>query len=654
MSSVDPVLPLTPAELQLVHRFDTDPACTREVLLAELQTMLQTAAEVELATLPIYLYAYYSLQRGTQTPIGRFANQAGGVIMSVAVEEMLHMSLACNLLYACGGTPELYRKSPNWPTNLPGHTKLGPDGKLMMLPLAPFSYDQLWSFLEIEYPETIDATPEGFDWDTIGQLYSYIRCIIASSKLGDADFRQQPATQQLQPEYYAPNNIDTVYPAAAFDRHQPPSGAHSAASVARYPNAPDSHAGHAALISIASKRDAMIAIATICDQGEGFAHRASDDPSRAELSHYAKFLRLQAQLVGYPEQDRLPRLPPPPPPAAQQWGDLSPIVFDFPTNPTTASYPTTLQPLSDFCNGLYQYMLILTESVYRVQDPGRRRFFNNALHLSMIWMLDKLIQAMRTVAIGTQAGGNRLAPTFEDYDLGPRAQAYQTLVQLANAAAQVPGVDIANVVEHITSGQLPDVSKLWAEDRFAHVPAFPAQPAGYAPPPGAHACMGLNACKGQDRFGAQGHPDPHNPARSIVNDCAGQGYCATALDHTCHVKNACKGQGGCGLYGTAEEQDNPGHNACKFMGSCATPINAERFSTNGPNAGKSVWLRAREVFFEKQWPAIAREQGLDPSKLPAPPGGELFVSGPSDAWISASNCMTACGASKMSGAGSCG
>lgn len=96
-----------------------------------------------------------------------------------------------------------------------------------------------------------------------------------------------------------------------------------------------------------------------------------------------------------------------------------------------------------------------------------------------------------------------------------------------------------------------------------------------------HACMGLNACKNHDMFGD--------------NECAGMGYCATNV-HYCHTMNNCKGQGGCGLYGTAEEQSFPGQNKCSWQGSCGTPIPSDRFSTQGPNQGKSVWILARALF----------------------------------------------------------
>jgi hypothetical protein len=192
-------------------------------------------------------------------------------------------------------------------------------------------------------------------------------------------------------------------------------------------------------------------------------------------------------------------------------------------------------------------------------------------------------------------------------------------------------------------------------------PAFPKdvgkQPQGMP----LHACMGLNSCAGSDRFGVDG------PKGGQPNACAGQGYCATANNHTCHVQNDCRWQGGCGLYGTADEMNSPGANDCKSLGSCATPINAERFSANGPNQGKSVWMRARQVF-EQGWTTTqaelvkkqkAGEIGAG-QKLPATlgqPPAEFQNLGPSYLWISDDNKkrgnMTACGASGLSGAGGC-
>jgi len=133
-----------------------------------------------------------------------------------------------------------------------------------------------------------------------------------------------------------------------------------------------------------------------------------------------------------------------------------------------------------------------------------------------------------------------------------------------------------------------------------------------------HVCMGLNACKGHDRFG--------------TNNCAGTGYCATAEYHVCHTLNNCKGQGGCGLYGTAEEQDLPGQNECAWQGSCAVPIQAERISTMGDNEGKSTWQLARKLF-EARMEKARRNVGASPMKC-----------GPTEAWLDAqANGFASCG-----------
>lgn len=677
-SAVDPVRPLTEAERRLVEHIDR--AWTRERALHELKLHLQVAIEVELATIPIYLYAYYSIDRTPKgfpdSAISRFADQAGATIMSVAVEEMLHMSLSSNVLYALGRQPQLYLHSPSpYPTNLPGHARLGPDAKPLSLPLAKLSLAQMWHFLEIEYPAASDAPPEEGNWQTIGQIYSFVRCIISSRHVHDEDFRQGERTRQIQPTNYSPNSIDTVFPQRAFNNKCPVAAPvqGSAAHVAGFSSRDDSHAGPVQLMTIDSRKAALQAIQTIDAQGEGFGPSKFDDSSGHELSHYFKFLALQSQLQGYdPGDEHLPPRPKPPAPAARQYSadELRAVVFDFPDNPVAAAYPAGRREVANLVSGLYQYMLIMTESIF-LQEPARQKlYFNQSLHRSMIWILDKIIQAMRVVNLedsSADPASPRLAPTFENIDLGPRDQAFSTLVAMCsdlnarygNAAWYT--ADLQYYVNMVPT--LPDVSALWAApappgcdvSKYKGIPKFPATPpAAIGADEVRHACMGLNHCKGQ--------------GRTRDNACAGQGYCSTALeynyadpssplvsDHTCHVKNACAGQGGCGLYGTAEEQNQPAGNGCATLGSCATPINAERFSTDGPNRGRSVWVRAREVFTEKTWPKLREQNPSLPKKPPEVQPADLFKYGPAIEWVEdySGEGMTACGASGMSGAHSC-
>jgi hypothetical protein len=675
-----PVRPLSAAEEKLVNKIDT--TWTRGKALSELKANLQTAVEVELSTLPLYLYTYYSISRTPEgfpdTPLSRFADQAGGVIMSVAVEEMLHMSLVSNILFSLGHMPEIYLHSPSpYPTDLPGHAKLGPNHKKLELPLAKFSLEQMWHFLEVEYPAAADAPPEDANWQTIGQLYSYIRCIISSKLITDEDFTRGAGTSQIQSDNYSPNSIDSVYPKGSFNAicPIPAPEAGSAATVAVFPDDADSHAGKGELITIHSKHTAMQAIETIDAQGEGFQPakfpaEKDDDLSGMELSHYYKFLTLQASLKGYdPEKEPVAKHPKPPRPAETQFSpnELANVVYAFPDNPVAAAYPPGRKEAADVVSGLYQYMLILTESIFKQPPDQQKIFFNQALHRSMIWILDKIIRAMRQVNLndgGASTSSQRLAPTFENVDLGPRSEAFANLNNMvANLNAEYGAEswytsELQGYINMIPT--LTDVSSLWTPSQpgcptgqYKGIPKFPATPpATVAEHEARHACLGLNECKGQ--------------GRTRDNDCAGQGYCSTALeynyadpstptvsDHTCHVQNNCAGQGGCGLYGTGAEQDLPGANRCATLGSCATPINAERFSTDGPNTRKSVWLRARAVFTEQKWPQL-REK--NPQLPPQPPvANVLFEYGPTIEWIEdySGEGMTACGSSGMSGAHSC-
>jgi Ferritin-like len=510
MDTRDPITRLTPAEKTFVAWLDAH--SSRDEVLAELKTNLQTAIEIELATIPIYLYTYYSIVRNAVSGEGLdraqlFANKAGGVIMSVAVEEMLHMSLSSNVLFSMGVEPQLYGKAPGkYPTPLPYHKPKGPPGPdgstAVLIPLARLSFEQLWHFLQVEYPEQWDALPQDRDWQTIGQFYSYIRCLLRTKFLTDADFQQGPAAQAIQPYNYSPNNVDTVYPSGKFDPWKPaPPGPPpawtrtdrypSAAEAAVFADRADSHAGDSELLCVRSRADAACAIDTICDQGEGYpvpylGPGADDDPSKSEESHYVKSLKLQAQYADYAGcRESLPAEPPPPPlqlPAVTQRElEGEGLVLAIPDNPETSDYPAGYQAIADFCSGCFQYMLIMTETLYRVPPEGQKLFFNEGLHRSMIWVLDKYIQTIRQIPVG---GGQYMGPAFENIDLGQRRDSYAGLTKLGAAAIDAadavlktlkpndPLIRVMNNVKYYVGvatlqpggdplGHLPDVAPYW-------------------------------------------------------------------------------------------------------------------------------------------------------------------------------------------------
>jgi rubrerythrin len=111
--------------------------------LALLKRTLQQAVELEFATIPIYLAALWSIKNNLD-PVAKS-------IRNVVQEEMLHLSLACNMLASIGGKPRLYDTSERglrFPARLPGgvHPEL-------TLRLSGLTDDALDDFLEIELPQ---------------------------------------------------------------------------------------------------------------------------------------------------------------------------------------------------------------------------------------------------------------------------------------------------------------------------------------------------------------------------------------------------------------------------------------------------------------------------------------------------------------------
>ena len=257
---------------------------------------------------------------------------------------------------------------------------------------------------------------------------------------------------------------------------------------------------------------------------------------------------------------------PAPPAAANQITDLGQrFVYDFPTNPKSSNYSDAARSVVDVANGLFQYMLIMSETTLLVPPANQKLYFNKTMHQSMIWMMDKFYQGMRFV----QDRGVQIVPTFENpFPAG-------TTRETAFAALQVLVADCetkaANMQGYAHFGwnlpdiaALPDVTPFWNGNQgitpatlpsYLDVPAdVPTSPdaadAGpavpettidtshpvyqgtqkfpSAPPEDAkldqaagagnwvrHACMCLNSCK--------------NQGRTLNNDCAGQGWCSTSV-----------------------------------------------------------------------------------------------------------------------------
>jgi hypothetical protein len=122
------------------------------------------------------------------------------IIDSVVVEEMLHLTLSSNVLNALGGVSQINHPGfiPSYPGPLPGGVESD-----LKVNLAPFSMQQLQTFLTIEQPEdplhlpVLAANVALSNTITIGEFYTAI--INAIAALGDGAF-VNPPHQQVGPD----------------------------------------------------------------------------------------------------------------------------------------------------------------------------------------------------------------------------------------------------------------------------------------------------------------------------------------------------------------------------------------------------------------------------------------------------------------------
>jgi hypothetical protein len=170
--------------------------------IPSLRDHLQAALAVEHATIPPYFTAWISLKDNTNLA-------AAEIIRSVMLEEMLHLTLAANLLNAVGGKPSLTHKGfvPRYPHRLPF------SGDRFEIDIERFSKRAVRTFLAIERPEGRRAKPETRKFHTIAQFYAAIRGGIDElcDRHGEKKvFSGKPARQIQADAYYGAGSIIVV------------------------------------------------------------------------------------------------------------------------------------------------------------------------------------------------------------------------------------------------------------------------------------------------------------------------------------------------------------------------------------------------------------------------------------------------------------
>ena len=169
---------------------------------------LQTAIQVEHATIPMYLYALFSIKPGANL-------QVASVLRTIVVQEMLHVTLVANVLNAIEGCPppNLLQDDfiPVYPNHLPGG--LRPELVVRLSRVSRGLIKDVFMNLEIPVRPLGDDDDDNDDDDernhnTIGAFYRRLkRSIIRLEKKGKISFRDDTSRQV----YYEYPGIGKVF-----------------------------------------------------------------------------------------------------------------------------------------------------------------------------------------------------------------------------------------------------------------------------------------------------------------------------------------------------------------------------------------------------------------------------------------------------------
>jgi hypothetical protein len=289
----------------------------------ELRDHLQTAVEIEWSTIPPYLCARWSINEDPRNAI------AARFIDDVVMEEMLHLTLVCNLLNAVGGEPALIppkTRPPSYPAYLP-HSD-----DAFLIDLAPFSRDALETFRLIERPAPAGAPPEDDNYETIAQFYEAVMAGL-DRLAGREDIFTGKAERQVDASYY--------------------------------------YGGGGEAIPIRDRTSAIEALEVIVFEGEGINESIWDGDHELlgegrELAHYFRFDELYRGRR-YHGKDT---------PQTGPTGD--PLLIDYSTvlpmkpNPKAEDYPhdSELRAMTEECNLTYSKLLRQLHAAFN-GSPGQ-------------------------------------------------------------------------------------------------------------------------------------------------------------------------------------------------------------------------------------------------------------------------------------------
>src|SRR5215470_7265348 len=344
--------------------------------------LLIEASQLEHLIMCQYLYASFSLK--TEPDKGLTSEQAAAVarwrdqLASIAIEEMLHLALICNVSTAIGAAPSLSRP------NFPRRSEYLPPG--VRFALLPFGEAALTHFLYLERPEgmaRLDAAefvpceppPEPVEpsevmprlqgFSTVGHLYRGIMNGLShlAGRLGERGLFVGPPRAQATPEMF------------------------------QWPQ----------LVAVTDLASAHAAIEEIIEQGEG----ARGDWQSA---HYGRFLGIWDEYSRLREQD-------------PSFDPARPVIPAFTRQPFDIPEPQPLltepaaRTVAELFNLGYETLLQLLTRFFTHTDETDEQLgalTGSAFEL-MAGVLAPLGRALTRLPAGAALPGRTAGPTFEMY-----------------------------------------------------------------------------------------------------------------------------------------------------------------------------------------------------------------------------------------------
>jgi hypothetical protein len=377
----------------------------------ELIFLLCEASELEHLLMCEYLFAAFSLKESVEE--GVTAEQLDAirrwerVITGVAVQEMLHLAQASNLLTAIGGMPHFRRP------NLPQRGKYYPPE--VQLALMPFCEDALRHFIFLERPEDFaDEDAPGFE--TVGPHF-------AEARGGElVPVAQNFATVGLLYRAIEQGMLVLMTRYGEDQLFVGPPHAQATGSYFRWPE----------LVAVTDLISAGKAIEFIVEQGEG----ARGD---WRASHYGRFLQVLDEYLALKRAD--PSFEPARPviPARVR------LPRDVNEGPLIADARTAA--VSDLFNGSYEVLIevLLRFFVHEGEGDAEMVALSDAAVGAMFTVMGPLGRLLTRLPVGPGMPGKTAGPTFDifrrSYLLPHREAAWiilrERLLELADGGAAI-------------------------------------------------------------------------------------------------------------------------------------------------------------------------------------------------------------------------